>query len=389
MTKHLLAVAVLLVGLPAVSCAADAPAYISLAPSLVATSSAPGNSYLFGRSVIVTAPTMGDLSALGWSIVSAGKTYGDGFLMGGSVSSRALVFGDLRSVGGGVQVLEDVAGDLVALGYRVDAKSHVGGSALVAGLNVSLTGGASGPVTIYGNNVRLSGTFADTVTIFATGVVTLDDGAVIRGKLIYESPDLAHIASAARLPGGVEHRNSSYLPDVGTSRALAFASIAVFILVRIMGALLLAGLLAGLFPSLARHVVERASLNKVRAFFVTALLGFAVLVATPILVVLLALTFVGFGLAVLIAILYFLLAVLSVLYAGILVGAIVMHRLLGREDIRWHDGVVGMLLLSLIALVPFVGAFVAFILTAFTAGILFLVAYRFAFPYDSLEDEVI
>jgi hypothetical protein len=389
MKKYFVAALVFFLGFPAVSFAADAPASFTLASSLVATSSAPGNAYLFGRSIIVTAPTMGDLSALGWSIVSAGRTYGDGFLMGGSISSRAPVEGDLRAVGGSIHVQEDVLGDLVALGYRVSAPAHVGASTLVAGLNVSLTGGASGPVTIYGNNVLLAGTFANNVNVVATGVVTLDTATVIRGKLVYESPDLARIPDSARLVGGVERHNSSYLPDVGTSRALAFASIAIFILVRIVGALILAGLLAGLFPALAEHVADRATHRKIRTFFVTTLLGFAVLVATPILCVMLALTFVGLGLAVLIGILYVLLLVLAVLYAGILVGMVLMRRLFGRRDVRWHEGVIGMLALSLVALVPGVGPLIAFVLTAFAAGTLFLVAYRFAFPHDELAEEVV
>jgi hypothetical protein len=158
---------------------------------------------------------------------------------------------------------------------------------------------------------------------------------------------------------------------------------------RILGALILAGLLAGLFPRLAEAVTKRAYTRRLREILLTLLLGFAVLVATPIMLVILTLTFVGFGIALLIFIAYALLVFLSVIYAGILLGGIFARRYWHRKTVLWHDGVLGMLVLSLITFVPFVGIFVALILAVFSAGALLLIFFDFAFPHDNKTTDIL
>ena len=109
---------------------------------------------------------------------------------------------------------------------------------------------------------------------------------------------------------------------------------------------------------------------------------FGVCVATPIIIGLLLLTFVGIGLAVLLFILYALLFLLAFVYAGIVTGNMLARRLRGREQVLWHDGLVGMAIVSLILLIPFVGLSIVFLLTLFSAGTLLQIFFRFAFPHD-------
>ncbi len=360
--------------------AINAPSSFSVANDLLATSSAPGNAYTVGGSVVITAPTQGDLTAIGGSVVVAGPVAGDVLLLAGSISTRALFKGDLRVAGWNVKIAESVSGDLVAIGYTVTDDGRAEGSVFIVAANASVTAGAAGPVTIYANNVFLAGDFAGDVRVTASGAVTLAEGTTIRGKLVYEAPDTARVPTTATIVGGTEYINASYLPNVGTSRTLALASIGIFLLVRIIGALILAGLLAGLFPGLAELMVERITHGSVRSTLLTTLLGFAVVVATPILLILLSITFVGLGLAVLLGISYALLMVLSFMYAGISLGALGVRRFLGREQVLWHDGVLGMLALSLVALVPFVGWLIVFLFMAFAAGTLLALFFKAVFP---------
>jgi len=380
--RSILLVAFVLLLLPTDVLAANAPSSFSAARSLIVASSSPGNAYLAGASVVVTAPVYGDLSAAGGSVVIAAPVSGDGLLIAGSVHSQARVAGDLRVFGGGVTIEEPVAGDVAVLGFSVRDSGRSGGSVFIAAVDVSLANGASGPVTLYGNNVSLAGNFAREVTVVASGRVTLAASTTILGKLSYRAPEAATIPSSAVIVGGTEYSNISFLPDAGTSRVLGFVSIGLFLFARILGALILAGLLAGLFPRLAEAIAHRAYTERTRDILLTMLLGFAILVATPVLLALLALTFVGVGLALLLGILYALLAILSVLYAGILLGSIFAHRFLRRDTVLWRDGVFGMLALSLIALVPAAGLFAVFLLTVFAAGALLQLFFSFAFPHE-------
>lgn len=375
--------------LPTSAHAAVSPASFSAAQDLVATSTVLGNAYNAGASVVITAPTTGDLSVVGGSVVAAGPVSGDTLLIGGSLSTRAPIKGDFRAIGGTVIITEPVAGDLVAIGYRVDDEGRAGGSVFVAAANASLVNGAAGPVTVYANNVLLAGEFSGDVRIVAGGSVTLSKDTVIRGKLSYEAPETARMHASTTVMGGIHYTSASYLPDAGTSRALALASIGIFLLIRVLGALILAGLLAGLFPSFAAIVADRATSGRMRDLFLITLLGFAAIVATPILLILTAVTFVGLGVAFLLTILYVLLMVLAGVYAGILLGILVIRRFTERQTVLWRDGVLGMLIFSLVALVPILGWAVALLLTAFVAGTLLSLFFRFAFPREGEFSEEI
>jgi hypothetical protein len=369
--------------------AASTPASFSAASTLVTASSSPGNSYDAGFSVVVTAPIEGDLSAIGGSIVSAARVVGDELLLGGSIDSRGNIGGDFRAIGGNIVIEKPIAGDCIAFGISVHNSGRAGGSVFIAALNTELTDGAYGPVTIYGNNVSLAGNFADNIDVVASGKVTVQPNTIIHGTLSYESPETAAIPATATIVGGTKYTNISYLPNAGTSRALAIASEGFFLFMRILGALIIAGLLAGLFPRLAESVTKRACTGRLRGILLTLLLGFAVLVATPIMLVILTLTFVGFGIALLVFIMYALLVFLSIMYAGILIGGIFARRYWHRRTILWHDGVLGMLVLSLIMLIPFAGLFIELLLTIFSAGALLLVFFNFAFPHDNKIEDVV
>lgn len=375
--------------LPVSSRAAGAPSSFSAARSVLVASSSPGNAYAAGFSVVRTANVVGDLSAFGGSIITAAPVSGDELLLAGSIYSRARVGGDFRAVGGSITIEEPIAGDLVAFGFSVRDSGRAGGSVLVVAANASLTNGAVGPVTIYGNTISLAGDFAGNVSIIASGRITLSASTTIQGLLSYESPEPATIPASVKILGGIEYTNASYLPDVGTSRILAVMSIGFFLFVRVLGALILAGLLAGLFPRLAETVVERATSARPHRILLTILLGFAVCIVTPVLFLLLALTFVGIGLALLLLITYAFIVLLSFIYAGILLGSLLARRYTHRDSVLWHDGVLGMLALSLLALVPYVGPFIIFFFITFSAGALLLIFFRFAFPHEERTSELL
>jgi hypothetical protein len=387
--RRVLPILVLLFLIPASSHAQPAPATFSIAQTLLSASSSPGNLYAAGASVVVAAPVDGDLSAFGGSVITAAQVQGDELLFGGSIRSRARVGGDVRIVGGSITVEEPVSGDIVALGLTVHDSGHAGGSVFIVAANTTISDGADGPVTIYGNNISLGGNYGGDVTVVASGRVSLLASTTIAGSLSYQSPEDALIPASARIRGGVTYTNASYLPDVGTSRILSLISIGFFLFVRVLGALILAGILAGLFPRLADMLLERTTTMRPSRILLTTLLGFAVFVVTPILTLLLALTFVGIGIALLFFVGYALIILLAILYAGILIGGLLAKRFMHREGILWRDGVLGMLVFSLLTLIPYIGTLAIALLTAYTLGALSLLFFHFAFPHEEETPELL
>ncbi|MDO8624429.1 MAG: hypothetical protein Q7R54_03680 [bacterium] len=379
------ALALALFALPVSVSAAGTPLFVGGSNVLVNTP-ATGNIYAVGGTVAVTTPAIGDLTLFGGSLVVDASVAGDALLVGGSLELTAPISGDARFVGGRIVIGEAVKGDLVAVGGSLTDLGGGAGNVFIIAGEIALTKGAFGPVTLYGNNISLAGTFAGDVHIVSAGRVTLDPATIIRGALMYQAPQEASIPPTAVIEGGVHYTGASYLPTSEEARAIALASFGVFLFVKILGALILAGLVAGLFSTFADRVVERALRGSSRRIFLTLLLGFGVAVATPILLTLLALTFVGLGLAFILGLVYLLLIPIAFIYTAIVLGAFMAHHLFKRTELRWSDAVFGMLILFLIWTLPTLGWLFVALATMYMLGVLTLLIYRFAFPRENLKE---
>ena len=373
---------------PSLVLAAPATPSFSADQNLFVASSTSGNRYLAGGTVTITASSASDLSALAGSMVIGAPIAGDALIAAGSIDLRAPVKGDFRALVGHLQIKAPVSGDLVVFGGSVEASVTGAHNVFIIAANTTLSDGADGPVVIYGNNVALDGDFSGDVRVVALGRVSLGENTHIRGAFTYEAPEEAIISPSAVIDGGAKYTGASYLPSTKEARTLAFVSVGVFLIVKILGALILAGLLAGLFPRFSQAIAKRAFAAPTRSVFLTILLGFALLVATPALLLMLAVTFVGIGLALLIAVAYSLLIGVSLVYAGILVGVAIAQRFEHRETVLWRDGVLGMFLLSLLSLVPYLGAGFILVLTTFSMGACALLFFHAAFPHtESLPSD--
>ena len=351
------------------------------ARDLALVAPARANAYYAAGSLEISGTTAGDLSAAAGTMVIGAPVAGDADLAGGIVSLRAPIAGDLRLLAARASIDSSVGGDLIALAGSLTDSAGGEKSGFIAAGTANLLGGAAGPLTIYANNVSLSGTFAGDISIVSSGRVTLAPGTIVRGKLVYEAPEAAAIPNPELVAGGVRYEGASFLPTSGESRAIALAGVGIFLLVKILGALIAAGLIAGLFPALAARAASETTASA-RRVVLTMLLGFALLVATPVLLIILALTFVGLGLAALIFSAYLLLATLALVYTGVMVGSALARRFAKRETILWRDAVIGMFVVCLLTVVPVVGLLCIGVLWAFATGALARIFYRFAFPRE-------
>lgn len=380
MTKPRFLAVILLAGLllPAHAYAAT---YLS-ARTLVISESATDNVYLAGTDVTVAAPLPLDVMAVGGTISLAAPVAGDAMLAGGTVSVDRPVGGDLRAVGGQIIVTTPVAGDVSLAGGSVTASTSASDIRIIGGtVRVS---GSGGNATIYGADVHLSGTFAGDVDVIASDRLTLEEGTVIEGTLRYDAPQEAAVPETATVTGGITYTGaSSFLPTVEQAKTFAIAGASVFFVVRILAVLIGAALLAGLFPIFSQRVADRALARTPGRFALLALLGFAVVFATPVLILILLLSFVGAAVALLLLVVYLLLLMLGYLYAGVLAGAALGRGLFKRERVTWKLALLGMLVLYLIGTMPVLGGLIASILFLAATGSIVAIAYRFAFAHFS------
>lgn len=372
----LLALSVLLpVSVTATTVAAEEALTLSEASS--------GNAYLAGANVRVIAPVSGDVSALATDIIVLAPVNGDALLVGANVEAAGIVLGDLRAFGGRVSVRGDAVGDMFVTGGSVRI-SGKGADMRIGGVNVEVTGGSAGPVAIVGGSVTLGGEFAGNVEVFAADHLTLLPNTIIRGSLEYDAPQQADIQEGAIIEGDVAYTGSaSFLPTKEEAQTFALAGAGLFLIVRILSVVVASGLIAGLFPGFANDIAGRVLMRSWRKFILLALLGLGIAVVAPVLGFFLAVSFVGFGIALLIGVAYVLLGLLSYFMSGVLVGALIARRLLKKEKVSWRSAILGTLVLSLVGMIPFVGMPIVLILTLASAGAIASSMYRFAFGRDT------
>lgn len=354
--------------------------------SLVVSEAIPDNAYLVGTDVSVVSALPGDVLAVGGTLTLSGPVAGDALLAGGTIDLKAPIEGDVRAAGGRIIIEERVGGDLVLTGGQITV-TGTASSTHLAGGQISLTGGATGAVVVYGAAVTLGGEYAGDVEVVASDSLTVLEGTHIHGALKYNAPQEAAIGARATADGGVIYTGaSSYLPTTEEAKRFAIAGAGVFIIVKVIAAAIAAGLLSGLFPGLTSMVVEKTLSRSARRFTLLTLLGFAVAVAAPFLIVLLLVSFVGMAVAVILGLLYLLLLILGYLYAGILAGAALSRGLLKRPGLSWRAAVLGILALYLIGIIPGVGPAVTLVLAAAAIGSLTAIAYRTAFARSDDSD---
>ena len=337
------------------------------------------NAYLAGGDVRVTVALPADLLAAAAALQVLAPVMGDIAAIGSTVNIEAPVSGDVRIAGGHISIRDVVAGDIAAFGgfIRIEKEAR---EIYAAGGTVELTGGARGPVTVYAGTVSLAGTYAGDVHIAASNKLTIAPGTVIQGVLEYNAPEEASLDETVVVSGGVRYVGSaSFLPTAEEAQAFALAGIGVFLIVRLIAGMVTAGLVAGLFPSFSAALTERVLGRGIRGFARAAIIGLLVMVLTPLLAILLLMSFVGMGVAFLIALLYLLAVALSFVFAAVIAGGALARSLWKRSTIEWKDAVLGMLLLYLVALLPGIGGFISFILSCVALGALSSMTYQFLF----------
>jgi hypothetical protein len=351
--------------------AADDSLNVSVSPT--------DNAYLAGTEVRVNAELPADLLAAAGTLLITAPIQGDALLLAGTIDVTSPVGGDVRAAGGRVVIEGDVGGDVAGFAgaFTMTGKAK---EVRAAGGTVELRGGAAGPVTVYAGSVYLSGEFSGDVRIVASDHVTLGEGTIIRGVFEYNAPQEAGIPPSALVEGGVRYTgSSSFLPTEEEARTFALAGLGIFFVVRLVAGALAAGLIAGLFPSFARRLTDEALARSWKRFVLLMLLGFAILVATPVLILLLLASFVGIGIAALIGAAYLLAILLSYLYAALFAGALIMKLTVKRMSVSWKSAILGTVVLYFLGLIPGVGLLIAFVLSAVSLGAMALLFYRASF----------
>jgi cytoskeletal protein CcmA (bactofilin family) len=322
--------------------------------------------FLAGRTVQIAADVSDDVFAAGRNVTLDSATVRNAMLAGYDVEQRGGSAADMMAAGANVTVGGAVEDDLLAAGrsLRVSSGGTIGGDARAIAETIDMEGHIGGSLRAVARRITITGEIAGKADLLAERIVVTSE-ATIAGDLIYRSETEAEIAAGATIGGEVRRVevDTSDIQSVG----LAILGISLVIaLVWAIATLILVAVVQLAFPGLMTASVGRLVASPwshlgggvVILLVATALAGgllFSVL-GIPL------------GLALLMA--TAILELLGLVAVGYCIGLFVSRR--SPSDVG-HGGrvgwaLVGVVIIGLVTLIPFLGAIVAGLAVAAGAG---------------------
>jgi hypothetical protein len=271
--------------------------------------------YAAGGEVEVRAPVNGDAVLAGGTVSVSGDVRDDLIAAGGNVSFTGKVGDDARLAGGSVNVTGAVAGHAVMSGgeVRVGSGSKIGEWAWLAGGQVIMAGSVGGELKVMAGTVELRGQVDGNVEL-AGEEIRIADGAVINGDLTWRSNNEPEISEGAVIKGEV--RQGEPLPEF--RRETGFLE-SLFIMISLIVAV-------GVLYTLTRPACEACVAAFQARPWVSLLTGLAVFAVTPVVIVLLFVTGIGWLLA---------LVLMAAYGLSLLLGGLTGVVLIARQALAW------------------------------------------------------
>jgi cytoskeletal protein CcmA (bactofilin family) len=319
--------------------------------------------YALGQNVTILGTVAGSVIAGGNTVTISGEVDGDVMAAGGTVIVDGPVRGSVRAAGQTVQVHNTVGHDVLATANSVViGDGRVGRDVLTTGNQVTIAGPVARNVNVSGQDIRISSEIGGQVTSTATRL-NLESGAHVIGGLTYTSANDAELASGAAVDGPII-RTEPEGQEPAPIGAVALDVVKGFIAFAVLGLVL-----ALLFPGAALRKAEVLR----RSPWISLGLGAVVLIGAPVLaiLVLVAAAWAGtwwLGLAPLGAYIVWLL--LGYLVSAVALGRAVLVRVGRGVNAPAWSFLLGLVILSALQLIPFVGAVVALAAVLFGSGAL-------------------
>ncbi len=267
--------------------------------------------------------------------------------------------------GGTVNINAPVKGDVIAAGGQVYLNADVGGKVVAAGGSVNLGGNISTNLVAVGSQVNiLPGKTVQRDALIGGGQVV--NAGRVNGTLTVSANQFNNTGSA----GNVKFYKAE---DRSPKREDYDMGFNIFSLLALLGYLILGLILVKYLPGIFQAVDEEMS----RSTLLKTFLGFVMIIASIIAVLLVAVTVVGLPIALISALLFFAALMLSGTFVSFSLGKWICERAkIKQGDLVYF--VIGFVILNVLSLLPFVGGLVSLISMSLGFAALLYAARRLA-----------
>jgi cytoskeletal protein CcmA (bactofilin family) len=327
-----------------------------------------GDYFAFGPHVEISGIVNGDLYAAGGQILVDGVVNGDVIAAGGKVILSGTVAQDARIAGGQVTITGTVGRNVTVGGGDIHltetAKVHE--NLLVGGGNVHLAGHIGRDARVAAGNATLSGGIERDLAV-ASGSVQLTAKAVVGGKLRHWGEAAPSIDEKATVRGAITRRPLPEGWSLENARRGIVGIRVMAMVVNFLSTLILGLVILRLYPFFTHRVTatirERpgASLGW----------GALALVAIPVAAISFFITLFALPIGVILLALYGPTVYLARVYAFTCLGQYLFPRRPDPSSLAWPF-VAGLVLYSLLSLIPVVGGLLTLLTILFGLGALLM-----------------
>jgi hypothetical protein len=297
-----------------------------------------------------------------------------------TVAPHETISDEVIAAGANIKVAGHLKKGLKAFGANITIPGSVSGEMYSAGANIDLSGTFHRKVTAAGANVVLSGIFDENVEV-AAARLTLMPTAIIRANLSYAVGVLDR-QEGSEVLGTLTERQKPLKAEKAREwrergeRAAKRAGI-VFWLVSTIALVLVGLIISAVFPMQTDRIVGVITESPWKSIG----LGLVFLVVVPVAIVIALVTVVGIPAAIIAGLIYVIIVYISRIYIGVWIGRKVIGTLRRRQitSLFWPL-VVGVAIIALIGLIPFIGWFFKLFCLLISLGALALAALRTTQP---------
>lgn len=347
-------------------------------PTVAAGDIVDSSLFAAGNNINVAGTVKGDVFCAGKNIQISGTVEGDVICAGQSVHVSGKVMGDVRIAGQEVNLGAAIDGSATILGNSivVDATSKIGRDLSVMGNSIQVLGLINRDVLANGQDIALGAQVGRTFTSHAV-TLNLAKSATIAGDLVYKSPTVVTMADGAVVAGATHYTPDTQTETNSSAKTIAVGAMYGFISMLIVG-------LALLF--MAPRKVEAVSSTLMSRPLISFAFGFLIFFVTPLLSIMLFITLFGAPLGILLLLSWGLALLLSVPLSAYAIGWTVTDKLGWPHRGRKVANIsIGLLIVTLVGLIPVLGVLVMFVLITSGLGALAVAGRRHS--YSEIQKE--
>lgn len=331
------------------------------------------NTYISALNANIDGDILGDLSVAAQDVVIDSAVEGDVTIVGQVVNLRGQIKGDVKVTASEVVIDGNIDGDLFVFAgeTRITKSAVIGGKSMLFGGTLVNDGLTKNYSTAIVSQVILNGTIEDLMQI-TTQNIKVDRDLQIPGHLEYFSPEQAHNEY------NVDLTNSSFnqidsIRDSGIVKRTILSFISFWVIIRFITDILIALIIVSLFKTFAQFVSKKGIGHFATNFITGVLSAFSILILSMVLF----LSLIGLPLGSILFTLGIFFAMITPACAGIMLGYLikVSFKKESSKFVGFPEASLGVILLTLVQFVPYVGALIRWAFFLATFGVIIKYIY--------------